>query len=423
MALILSSYHSHTAVEVTGEPQPFDAVRQYSRAHLAARSTHQLSVVQWDEHVTGMRDLNILASQASEFKYNRNRTEGKTGLVKPDLIPSAKAAPSPKRLTHESRQDSGVEMVNVIKTRVSPRKSPLRLIAEELPKAVEANSGEKGMSNKDVEHVRVVVLESETDGKSVDVTENIVHIVEKKEDVVPVVVNKLMSEEPTQEEKIIRKEPIAEMGSEKPLEVPPIAQQPPTPDAVPIAAHPVAPKKPVISSRSDGAARPTLVRSKGSLIASKPPNILVFSESPATRASVIATLNTILEEHMYTVYPLSATEVRNKIWIDNTTLLVVCGSVSHDIGAILTEFFLAGGKMLSLCSDVLHMVLPTFRAHAEVREHELVQFSYGRWHRVRMMHHIFCYQPSPVRKHFSTDSDEPVAATTTGATNSNSRSS
>lgn len=108
----------------------------------------------------------------------------------------------------------------------------------------------------------------------------------------------------------------------------------------------------------------------------------------------------------YTIYPLSSQQVQNKIWINNTTLLVICGYVSQDVGAILTEYFLIGGKMLSICSDVLHMVLPTFRTHAEVREHELVQFSYGRWQKVRMMHHIFCYQPSPVRKHFSTDSED-----------------
>lgn len=109
----------------------------------------------------------------------------------------------------------------------------------------------------------------------------------------------------------------------------------------------------------------------------------------------------------YTIYPLTAQQAKTKIWIDNTTLLVVCGYVAPDVGDILTEYFLRGGKMLSLCSDVLHIVLPTFRTHAEVREHELVQFSYGRWQKVKMMHHIFCYQPSPVKKHFSTDSDEP----------------
>ena len=42
----------------------------------------------------------------------------------------------------------------------------------------------------------------------------------------------------------------------------------------------------------------------------------------------------------------------------------------------------------------------------QVREHELVRFSYGDWKRVRMMHHIFCYQASPARKQFSKDSDQ-----------------
>lgn len=42
----------------------------------------------------------------------------------------------------------------------------------------------------------------------------------------------------------------------------------------------------------------------------------------------------------------------------------------------------------------------------KVREHELVRFSYGEWKGVKMMHHIFCYQPSPAKKQFSKDSDQ-----------------
>lgn len=91
--------------------------------------------------------------------------------------------------------------------------------------------------------------------------------------------------------------------------------------------------------------------------------------------------------------------------------------------------------MLCLCSDLLHIVLPTYRTaevknildtqtvvsivfydvwnfffvflfSIKVRENELVRFSYNKWENVKMMHHIFCYQPSPVKKHFSHDSDE-----------------
>lgn len=90
--------------------------------------------------------------------------------------------------------------------------------------------------------------------------------------------------------------------------------------------------------------------------------------------------------------------------MDNAILLIVCGSVTEEIGLLLTEYFLKGGNMLCLCSDVLHIVLPTYRT-AEIREQELVQFSYGRWQKIKMMHHIFCYQPSPVKKNFSTDSE------------------
>lgn len=117
-------------------------------------------------------------------------------------------------------------------------------------------------------------------------------------------------------------------------------------------------------------------------------------------------LKNVFRLHSYTIYPLTPHQAKAKHWIENTTLLVVCGYVSQDIGDSFTEYFLNGGYMISVCSDLLHSILPTFRSHAEVREHELVQFSYGRWHKVKMMHHIFCYQPSPVKKHFSTDSED-----------------
>lgn len=118
--------------------------------------------------------------------------------------------------------------------------------------------------------------------------------------------------------------------------------------------------------------------------------------------------------------------VEKKCWPDTTVLLVVCGPIPAAFGEIFVDYFLRGGKVLSLCSDVLHFILPNYRTaevlkysfdnivalqintHAffKVREHELVQFSYDKWHKVKMMHHIFCYQPSPVRKNFSTESDE-----------------
>lgn len=130
----------------------------------------------------------------------------------------------------------------------------------------------------------------------------------------------------------------------------------------------------------------------------------------------------------YTIYPLTAQQAEQRHWYDTTTLLVICGSVEKGIGEILIDYFLRGGRVLSLCSDILHIVLTTYQTaevlynrminhllkhiKLQVREHELVQFSYDKWQKVKMMHHIFCYQPSPVKKNFSTESDDPTPSQT-----------
>lgn len=94
-----------------------------------------------------------------------------------------------------------------------------------------------------------------------------------------------------------------------------------------------------------------------------------------------------------------------QLWNSSTVLVVVCGGVTPNLTGQLLHYLIGGGQLLCLCSDLLHSVLQTFTT-AEVREHELVRFSYGNWQRVKMMHHIFCYQASPARKQFSKDSDQ-----------------
>lgn len=122
------------------------------------------------------------------------------------------------------------------------------------------------------------------------------------------------------------------------------------------------------TSSQSATSRPCLKRTKkGGIIESKPPNVLVYSESTTNRENVISTLKNVLEVDMYTVYPLIAQDIRSRVWMDNTTLLIVCGNVPKDIGKILLDYFIQGGKMLCLCSDVLHIVLPTYRM-AEVKE-------------------------------------------------------
>ncbi|TMW51845.1 hypothetical protein DOY81_003090 [Sarcophaga bullata] len=159
----------------------------------------------------------------------------------------------------------------------------------------------------------------------------------------------------------------------------------------------------------DNAKRPSLKRHKDSLTECKPLNVLVYAETSTARESAVNTLKEILADNTYTIYPLTVQQVEQKHWLNTTALLVVCGTVPHTIGELFVDYFLRGGKVLSLCSDILHFILPTYRT-AEVREHELVQFSYDKWQKVKMMHHIFCYQPSPVKKNFSTDSDDSAYA-------------
>ncbi|XP_063696404.1 biotin--protein ligase isoform X2 [Culicoides brevitarsis] len=143
----------------------------------------------------------------------------------------------------------------------------------------------------------------------------------------------------------------------------------------------------------------------GNIKYTKPPNILVYSDSQTTKDNVITTLRNILAADVYTIYPLTTEDVKSQVWIDNATLVVVCGSVPKQVQNIILDYFLKGGKMFCLCSDVLHIILPVYRI-AEVREHELVQFTYGKWKQVKMMHHIFCYQPSPIKKQFSANEEE-----------------
>ncbi|KAL6250880.1 hypothetical protein P5V15_014941, partial [Pogonomyrmex californicus] len=85
----------------------------------------------------------------------------------------------------------------------------------------------------------------------------------------------------------------------------------------------------------------------------------------------------------YVIYAFSREDARLNAWVDQVTLVVICGNVDAEFGAQLVEYIIHGGKLLALCSDMLHTLLPSFKT-AEVRENELVHFSYGKWKRVHM---------------------------------------
>ncbi|GJQ79840.1 Hcs [Trypoxylus dichotomus] len=136
----------------------------------------------------------------------------------------------------------------------------------------------------------------------------------------------------------------------------------------------------------------------------KPPNVLVYADSLITKENVKEVLSRILNKEKYTIYDLPLNKP-NIFWDESTTLVVVCGNVTTTLTSELLQYLVNGGQLLCLCSDLLYVILQTFST-AEVREHELVRFSYGEWKGVKMMHHIFCYQPSPAKKQFSKDSDQ-----------------
>ncbi|KAJ8982609.1 hypothetical protein NQ317_005081 [Molorchus minor] len=128
----------------------------------------------------------------------------------------------------------------------------------------------------------------------------------------------------------------------------------------------------------------------------KPPNILVYADSLIAKENVKNVLSTMLNKEKYIVYDLP-TNPHQTMWDDSTVLVVVCGTVPPNLTFHLLQYLTTGGQLLCLCSDLLYSVLDTFTT-AEVREHELVRFTYGKWKQVEMMHHIFCYQASPAKK-------------------------
>lgn len=137
----------------------------------------------------------------------------------------------------------------------------------------------------------------------------------------------------------------------------------------------------------------------------KPTNILVYAESTVAKDNVKSVLQTIVNNEKYTIYDLPAvTSASINSWKGTTNLVIVCGNVNSELTNQLLQYLVTGGQLLCLCSDLLYSVLQTFST-AEVREHELVRFSYGEWRRVKMMHHVFCYQASPAKKQFSKDSE------------------
>ncbi|XP_034662884.1 biotin--protein ligase isoform X4 [Drosophila subobscura] len=418
MAVRLEDY----AVLRSGDPQPFELLAKHLKRQ--SRTTADLDKEGWKKHLEDLRAVSVLAHQATEFEYQKNRTEGKTGLIKPDLLaqtpeppvmpkavavveptPNKAAALSPARGA-SSPAKSEASFAKIEAAKITPIKNDSKLSsAKSEAQSTPAKSADKSTPAKSEDKSTPAKSEAKatpTKGEASQAA-NPQSELEKLAAAQAAQIQKTSVDGTPA--KAVSSTPSKHVEAVKPSAIAVDATQPSiTVEAVkPVKTFEVV--QPISPPAYTPAARPVLRRNKDSLQESKPLNVLVYSDSASARDSTLATLQQLLERNVYTIYPLMPQQAAQKHWTEQTALLVVCGSVSPGIGQILVDYFLHGGKVLSLCSDILHFILPNYRT-AEVREHELVQFSYDKWQRVKMMHHIFCYQPSPVKKHFSTDSEE-----------------
>ncbi|XP_049884797.1 biotin--protein ligase [Pectinophora gossypiella] len=139
------------------------------------------------------------------------------------------------------------------------------------------------------------------------------------------------------------------------------------------------------------------------LVNTKSPNVLIYSDSITARDNLEASLRKVLDCDRYTLYSVSREALEAGAWRGRAALVAVAGCVGR-CAPLLLAHLLDGGRLLALCSDLLHTVLPYYKT-AEIRENEVVQFTFDKWKSVKMKHHIFCYQASPAKKQFSTESD------------------
>lgn len=114
-----------------------------------------------------MKKLSIFASQAAEYEYKKNKTEGKTGIVKPDLIQSTKKSVSESHLSANNSPNVSDLVKTVTSPRTSPRTSPLKAISEVLPAEQQTTNlnaknrtGDSNQSTSDKNKIRPKLVRS-----------------------------------------------------------------------------------------------------------------------------------------------------------------------------------------------------------------------------------------------------------------------
>ncbi|KAL5274469.1 HLCS family protein [Megaselia abdita] len=269
-----------------GTPQPYNEIKSHIQKHMTSRIKSNLTNSEWKKHIESLRGLSILANQASEYEYNKNRTEGKTGIIKPDLIPS------------KSIENLSVSPLNAS----TPIKSaPISPQISEAPTEI-LISPKRKLSTI----CNSIPIKTPAEGTPSQSPKKALEDVSKKASVVL-----------TPPEEIVEEHKTFIIKTPKKLIVPKTVQRP-----------------------------------------AKPPNVLIYSNDSCVFDRTLTTLREVLEPDMYTIYPLTDEVAEQKVWMDNTSLLVVCGVISDDLRKIFVEFFLKGGHIMSLCSELFYEFFP-----------------------------------------------------------------
>ncbi|KAL5274470.1 HLCS family protein [Megaselia abdita] len=291
-----------------GTPQPYNEIKSHIQKHMTSRIKSNLTNSEWKKHIESLRGLSILANQASEYEYNKNRTEGKTGIIKPDLIPS------------KSIENLSVSPLNAS----TPIKSaPISPQISEAPTEI-LISPKRKLSTI----CNSIPIKTPAEGTPSQSPKKALEDVSKKASVVL-----------TPPEEIVEEHKTFIIKTPKKLIVPKTVQRP-----------------------------------------AKPPNVLIYSNDSCVFDRTLTTLREVLEPDMYTIYPLTDEVAEQKVWMDNTSLLVVCGVISDDLRKIFVEFFLKGGHIMSLCSELFYEFFPEVQPTIE----QLTSYTFGKWHHLRM---------------------------------------
>ncbi|XP_053697240.1 biotin--protein ligase [Sabethes cyaneus] len=99
-----------------------------------------------------------------------------------------------------------------------------------------------------------------------------------------------------------------------------------------------------------------------SMMNPKPPNVLIYSNVESTQKELVSSLRTILAVNEYTVYPVTKQQVKTKTWPESTNLFLVHGAVESDLAKEFLDYFLLGGRLICICSNLRSFLLPSYNS-------------------------------------------------------------